>query len=239
MRRHSSSGARTEVKKEKIEGHEVTFSVDEDGTWYASAAILEQSVWGKTVPETRAKVTAKLRRVTAKLEIKAHLVNLVPEEYLHKPWYEQKKAVPNLVRPITLTGISQRSSDVMYRFDDSGGVGKKSPHQSHTDPTSIGVVCRRLSKAEEAEYVKRRKAFDDATAALDEWITAHKIENVETFMEQKISEAVDQAEPESEPEPTEDPREAPLRDSRLDGTRHEGGRTRPDYGARNRRKRRA
>jgi hypothetical protein len=205
---------RTDVKKEKIEGHDVVFSVDGDGVWYASAAVLEYPVHAKTIIEARAKVTSKLRRATAKLEIKAHLVNVLPESEGVKEWYNRSdKIKANLLRPITLTGIAQRSNDVMFTFDDSGAKSKKSRHQAHSDPDSVGVVCRRLTVPEQAEYRKLRDEYDYAVSSLDSWIRDHKIADVAAFLEEKITEAVDRVDVE-EPA-TADPRvQAPKRGRR-------------------------
>lgn len=209
--------ARTEVKKEKIESHEVTFYVDDEGTWYAGAAILDRSVFGKSLIEARTKVRAQLRRATAKLEIKAHLVNMLPESEIEKPWYQRNDKIrANKIRPITITGIATRgSSEVLYTFDDSGAKSKKGG-AGHSDPEEIGIPCRRLNEAEQAEYRRIRDAHDAAYLELKAWIDAHKIENLKIFVEQKIQEAID--EQPAEPEATADPRtDPPLRDSRMDG----------------------
>lgn len=212
MGRAGFYGARTEVKKEKIESHEVTFAVNEDGTWFAESAILDNAIAGKSLQEVTTKIRATLRRAVMKLAIKATLVNTLPESEVEKDWYnrdDSKRA--NMIRPITLTGISPRHGEVLYTFDDSGRkTKKKNSHQSNADPDSIGIVCRRLTKAEEKEYRTLRDAFDDSRSALEAWIRNHRIENVTTFMEEQIQSRID-AEPAVE-EPETDPREsAPTR----------------------------
>jgi hypothetical protein len=208
---------RTKVKDEKIEGHVVEFKVDGEGQWYASTAILHGEVWGKTIIEARAKITARLRRATVKLAIKAHLVNVLPESELDKPWHSRNDAAKaNMLRPITLLGISQRGGDVMYQFDDSGAKSKRScaGSQSRRDPDSIGVVCRRLTPSGEKEYRQLRDSFDAAHYALGAWIDANKIGNVKDFLESEIAAAIDK-----EPEVEDVSAVAPLRDSRSDGAR--------------------
>ena len=203
---------RTEVKKEKIESHEVTFSVDDEGTWYASAALLDDAVWAKSLQEVRTKVRAKLRRATMKLAIKATIVNVLPDSEREKSWHSRDDAArANEIRHITLTGISVRGGssygEVMYSFDESGEKAKKkNVHQSHTEPDQVGVVCRRLTKPEEKEYRTLRDAFDNARDALDAWIKDHRIENVTAFLEEQIQQKIDAEPSEEEPE-TEDPRE--------------------------------
>lgn len=232
MSYHDGSG--TKVKDEKIETHTVTFYVTDDGTWKATAAVLDHAVLGKSLLECRTKVRGQLRRATVKLGIKAHLVNVLPEAELEKSWHSRDdKARANNIRPITLIGLSARSrGDVMYTFDDSGGKGKKTPHQSHTDPDAIGVVCRRLTPDEQKGYRALRDGFDNSRDALEKWIKDHAIPNVTTFMEEKISEAVDALPTDDDPEDDADPRtgknplDVPLRDQRLDKPKKAGRRGR-------------
>jgi hypothetical protein len=204
----------TKIKDEKIEGHIVTFSVSNEGTWYATAAVVEGASTGKTIVEAQQKMTTRLRRATVNLNIKAHLVNAVAPSERDKTWYSRddtKKA--NHLYAITLTGIAQRDGDIMYRFEDSKENHKKHPHQGNSDPESIGVVCRCLTVPEQNEYKTLRHAFDTSRDALAAWITDHKIADVAAFVEKKIAAAIDTPNEDAE---IDDPRDAPLRDQRKD-----------------------
>jgi hypothetical protein len=197
----------TKVKDEKIEGHPVELSVDDNGQWFANSPVLEGASVGKTIQEARSKITARLRRETVKLAVKAHLVNALPPAIIDEPWYkrERDKTKPNLCYPITLTGFSQRSNDVMFRIGDEKTNRRKPQFQTHSDPDSIGIVVRQLTAAEVDGYRKLRDAYDDARVSLQRWIEERKIENVATFLEQKVSEAVDRVD-EPDVDETGDPR---------------------------------
>ena len=199
----------TKVKDEKIEGHVVAFAVDDGGTWYATCAILDGATLGKTPAEAKSKITARLRRQTLKLEIKAHLVNALPISEQEKSWHSRSQQIQaRECFPVTLTGISQRRGGVMYRYE--GGIDSdtksrtKQPHQSYVDSDHVGIFVRRLTVAEEKQYRALRDAFDDSRQRLNEWIEAFKIPDVEKFLEAKIAEAVDRVE--ETPSEGDDPR---------------------------------
>lgn len=178
-----------ELKKETIEGQEVTFFVNEDGGFFARTPLLES--YDRAYPniaEARTKIRGMLRRATTRLEIKAHSINELSPEDRARPWHKRHENVEaNKVRPVTITGIATRNNNVLVTYEDSG---EKENHGRGGSFDQEAILTRRLTSDEIKTYGRLFREMKDSEAAFKSFVESVQIQNPEEYVAKAIEDAI-------------------------------------------------
>lgn len=179
------------VAKERIDTVEVVFTFDAEYNQFSAYMDVETHyVKGKTLDECRRKARAVIRRRLAKIDIKAHVVDAYPEEYMQTAWHDARRETMknNLVRPVVLRGIDGRSNDPLIEYEDSGRKTKKSGYSWREE--GGGIVVRRLSNQDIEEYKRIKAAKDEADDAHKAFLKKHEIKNLTEFLAAEVEKKV-------------------------------------------------
>ena len=195
--------ANAPLRSDTIEGHKIDLYVGENGLFWARYN--ERQFSDKSLDGLRAKLRNSIRRANVNLAIKAHMVGLYPESYRKLEYWKRRgieEPCADATMPITLTGINQHTSEIMY-IDESGGKKNKRPRQYRDEDGHSITFTRELTNAEAAQWSALMRAAWDSQRALDAFTEAIKIENVENYLREAIERAAENG---ASDEPTGDPR---------------------------------
>lgn len=203
------------LKDETIEGNEVSFHVTEEGSFYASSPLLDDDVRAPDLKTCRTKVRDKLRRLTAKLEIKGCLINLLADGTASDRYGFSRSKVegPNdRVRPVVITGISNRNSCILLQFADGAQEKTEVPEHTYSELRKIdsgAILTRPLSADEIAQYQALHKAVREAQAAFADFCDVRMIKDPKLFVGKAVEQKLEALALARGPDPEdEDPRMA-------------------------------